>query len=145
MPNECDLQVLGRADQLDKIREWVGQAAHLAGLDDEQVFHVQMSVDEACANVVEHAYEGIEGGTISLKCAWDAETLTIIIEDCGKPFDPETVPPPDLSTNLETRRLGGLGLYFMRQLMDQVHFEFERGCNRLVMIKKIRPSSHVTP
>lgn len=140
MPNECDLEVVGRADQLDKIREWVGQVAHLAGLSDEQVFQVQMSVDEACANVVEHAYEGIEGGSIALKCVWNAETLTITIQDCGKPFDPEAVPPPDLSTDLETRQVRGLGLYFMRRLMDQVHFEFDQGCNRLVMVKKIKPS-----
>lgn len=140
MPNECDLEVVGRADQLDKIREWVGEAAHLAGLNDDQVFQVQMSVDEACANVVEHAYEGVEGGLITLKCVWDAETLTITIQDCGKPFDPQAVPPPDLSADLETRQVRGLGLYFMRRLMDQVRFEFEQGCNRLVMVKKIKPS-----
>lgn len=141
MPNECDLVVPGRADQLDKIREWVGQAARWAGMDDDQVFRVQMSVDEACANVVEHAYEGIDGGEIVLKCAWDAETMTITIKDCGKPFDPDAVPAPNLSTDLEARKPRGLGLYFMYQMMDQVRFEFGTGgCNTLVLVKKIKPA-----
>ncbi|MBN1935584.1 MAG: ATP-binding protein [Anaerolineae bacterium] len=146
MPNECDLEVLGRADQLDKIREWVGQAARLAGLDDDQVFRVQMSVDEACANVVEHAYEGIDGGEIVLKCAWNAETLTITIQDCGRPFDPTAVPAPNLSSDLQARKPRGLGLYFMYQMMDQVHFEFgQDGCNKLVLVKNIAPSPQNKP
>lgn len=140
MPNECDLEVQGRADQLDKIREWVGQVAQQAGLDDDQIFRVQMSVDEACANVVEHAYESSDGGKIVLKCAWDDETLTITIRDYGKPFDPQAVPAPNLSTDLEARKPRGLGLYFMYQMMDQVHFEFgQDGYNTLVLVKKIKP------
>ena len=139
MSNECDLVVPGRADQLDTIREFIGRVARRAGLDEQQVFRVQLSVDEACANVAEHAYENTQGGDIVLKCQWNDEKLTITIQDFGEPFDPERVPPPSLDNNLESRTPGGLGLYFMYQMMDKVYFEFDQeNGNTLTMVKQLK-------
>lgn len=140
MPNECDLDVPGQADQLDRICEFIGQVARRAGLDADETFRVQMSVDEACANIVEHAYEGTPGGNILLKCSWTDEALTITIQDSGRPFDPAAIPPPNLSDDLEARAPGGLGLYFMQRMMDHVWFEFDQnGRNSLTMVKQIKP------
>ncbi|MBN1580077.1 MAG: ATP-binding protein [Anaerolineae bacterium] len=146
MSNECDLVVPGRSDQLDTIREFIGRVARQAGLDEQQVFRVQLSVDEACANIVEHAYENMQGGDIVLKCQWDDDKLTITIQDFGEPFDPERVPPPNLDNDLESRTPGGLGLYFMYQMMDKVYFEFDqdRG-NTLTMVKLLKPPPQDIP
>ena len=139
MSNECDLVVPGRADQLDTIREFIGQAARLAGLDEQQVFRVQLSVDEACANVVDHAYKDTQGGDIVLKCWWDDEKLKITIQDFGTPFEPERVPLPNLDNDLESRTPGGLGLYFMYQMMDEVYFKFDQeNGNTLTMVKQLK-------
>jgi serine/threonine-protein kinase RsbW len=63
--------------------------------------------------------------------------LTVVLRDKGRFFDPTSVPDPDLQANLEDRTGGGLGLYFMRQLMDEVHFEFTPGSgNLLTMVKR---------
>ena len=146
MSNECDLVVPGRADQLDTIREYIGRVARRAGLDEQQVFRVQLSVDEACANVVEHAYENTQGGDIVLKCKWNEDELTITIRDFGQPFDPKCVPPPNLDNDLESRTPGGLGLYFMYQMMDQVCFEFDQdNGNTLTMVKQLKPPPQDIP
>lgn len=139
MTTECELVVPGRADQLDAIRELVARSAQEAGLDEQDVFQVQLSVDEACANIIDHAYAGTSGGDIVVRCCWTEEALTITLCDCGKPFDPASIPPPNLDNNLESRTPGGLGLYFMYRMMDEVRFEFKETCNMLTMVKRIKP------
>ena len=77
----------------------------MPGLDDSDIYSVELAVDEACTNVIEHAYQGIEGGDI--ECTFDAgeEALTIIIRDHGQPFDPSSVPDANISPKLEKWRL----------------------------------------
>lgn len=120
-----------------KIAKFVTQAAVQAGLNETAIFAVQMSVDEACSNIIEHAYGGENIGDIDCTCKIDSQGLTVILHDWGAPFDPEKVPEPDLTSPLEKRKEGGLGLFFIRKLMDEVHFEFsaEKG-NTLTMVKR---------
>jgi anti-sigma regulatory factor (Ser/Thr protein kinase) len=133
------LTVPGRFEQLARIAEFVTQAARDAGLGDDDVFHVEMAVDEACSNVIEHAYAD-RIGDIELTCASPAAgCLEVIIHDHGAPFDPDSVPQPKMGDefNLDALQEGGLGLYFMRKLMDDVRFEFapDHG-NTLIMVKR---------
>jgi serine/threonine-protein kinase RsbW len=125
---------------LDKIRDYFSQAASEAGFNEEDVFEVQLAVDEAASNIIDHAYEGecesdIECGYELLK-----DGLKLNLHDHGKPFDPEKVELPDIISDPTRRKKGGLGLYFMRQMMDEVSFSFSGdGGNDLTMIKRRRP------
>lgn len=126
-------------DQLEAIRDFVAQAAKDAGLNDSEVYAVEVSVDEACTNVIEHAYKGIKDGDIECICDANARSLTVIIRDHGKPFDPAAVPAPDFHTELKDRRVGGLGVYLMRRFMDEIRYETIRGSgNVLTMVKQRR-------
>jgi serine/threonine-protein kinase RsbW len=100
-----------------------------------------MAVDEACTNIIEHAYGGEGRGDIECTCQIDSDGLTVRLCDHGRPFDPSSVPEPDINAGLEERREGGLGLFLIRKLMDEVHFEFtpESG-NVLTMVKWKEPS-----
>ena len=120
-----ELTIPGRFEYLSAIADFIGEAGREAGFDQDTIFHVQMAVDEACSNVVEHAYRGQAIGDIKLYCDCRAGEWTIIIRDTGRPFNPDAVPEPDPKTNLEDVKTGGLGLYFMRQLMDEVEFSFD--------------------
>jgi anti-sigma regulatory factor (Ser/Thr protein kinase) len=129
---------------LDEVREFVGKAAIRCGLEEDAVYAVQMATDEAFTNIVEHAYGGecLE----SVQCSYQISSkgLEISLKDCGQIFDPAVIPEPNLHASLEEREVGGLGLYFMRQLMDKVDFVFEpgmeegKGCNIVTMFKRKR-------
>jgi len=128
-----------RFDQLDAIRGFAAQAARDAGMDDSQVYAVELAMDEACTNIVEHAYKGEENGDIECTCDANDVCLTLVVRDHGKPFDPSTVSEPDLDGDIETRPLGGLGIYLIKQLMDDVHFEpLGESGNVLTMVKRYK-------
>jgi serine/threonine-protein kinase RsbW len=138
MSKQWELTVDGRCDNLATIADFVTKAAQASGLSEKATFEVQLAVDEACTNVIEHSYGGERQGKITLCCECADDDFVVTIRDNGQSFDPETIPPPDLTCSLAERPCGGLGLYFMRQLMDEVRFHFDAEGNKLTMVKKIR-------
>ena len=141
MEQSQQLIVPGRFECLTEIAAFVTQAAREAGLNNDDVFHVEMAVDEACSNIIEHAYAS-ETGEINLACTCPATgQLEVVIRDSGQPFDPADVPESNVGapTDLDNLNEGGLGLYFMRKLMDEVRFEFVPGQgNVLTMTKRAK-------
>jgi len=152
MGNKHILTVPGRYDQVRKIVAFVADGAGKAGLDENAVFHVELCCDEACTNIIEHAYGSENQGKITVSYELTADSFTITVQDNGRAFNPKAIPPPPLppippaanATSDEIIRnlkIGGLGIHFMRQLMDEVHFSFEaNGGNTLVMVKKLSRS-----
>ena len=128
----------GRLSSLVDIREFVVKAARSAGFNDKDVYAVELAVDEACTNIIEHAYEGKGGGEIECTCDIKPDQLVITIKDQGKPFNPDVIPEPDFSVGLEALKPRGAGLFIMRKMMDEVAFKFDRKKgNTLRMVKKI--------
>ncbi len=124
-------------DQLEAIRKFAGQAARDMGMDDSETYMIELAVDEACTNIIEHAYRGINGGEIECTCDAQTDGLTIILRDHGKPFNPGSVPDPELDAELKDRKVGGLGVYIIRKLMDEVRFEqLGASGNVLTLIKR---------
>jgi serine/threonine-protein kinase RsbW len=122
---------------LDEIREYVAGVASKAGFDSKEVYSIQLATDEAASNIIEHAYEGISDGVIEIACGMSGKNLTITLHDHGKPFDPSSVRPPNLKASLSERQIGGLGIYLMRKLMDEVHYKsLPTGGNILTLIKR---------
>ena len=108
------------------------------GIDQATAFKIQLAVDEACTNITKHAYSE-QKGIISLSLELTGSDLTIIIRDRGEPFDHSSVPPPDLEADLYKRKIGGLGVHFMKTLMDEVSYNLdtEKG-NELTMRKRLQ-------
>jgi serine/threonine-protein kinase RsbW len=129
-----------RFDSLAAVSEFVTRAAEAAGLDARAVYAVQLAVDEACTNIIEHAYGGEGRGDIECTCMVNENGLTVILRDYGRPFDPTSVPEPDLHASIEDRKVRGLGLYFIRQLMDQVRFEFTADSGNVLTVVKRKES-----
>jgi len=138
MPKRWELTVDGCFENLATIADFVIKAAQASGLDEKATFEVQMAVDEACTNIIQHSYGGEGRGEIALRCELADGDFVVTIRDHGRHFNPEAVPPPDLTSSLAKRQEGGLGLYFMRQLMDEVHFRFDAEGNELTMVKRRR-------
>jgi serine phosphatase RsbU (regulator of sigma subunit)/anti-sigma regulatory factor (Ser/Thr protein kinase)/putative methionine-R-sulfoxide reductase with GAF domain len=123
-------------ETLDEIREFVAQAAREVGFDEKEVYNVQLAADEAASNIIEHAYEGLPDGIIEVLVRVEPGTLTVVLRDYGQPFAPEAVVEPDVDASLEDRLIGGLGLFFIHKLMDEVRFDFSPdGGNSLTLVK----------
>src|SRR5829696_7762277 len=117
------IQFAAKFEYLDEIREFVGDIARKGGFSDKDVYNIQLATDEAASNIIEHAYENRPEGVLELSCGMRGESITIILIDHGESFDPSVVPIPDLKADLSDRKIGGLGLFLMRKLMDEVHYE----------------------
>ena len=122
-------------EYLDDIREYVGQKAHTAGFSDREVYSIQLAADEAASNIIEHAYGGKSDATFDLSCEFQYDRLIITMLDHGKSFDITKVAKPDLKADLSKRKIGGLGIYLMRKLMDEVHYEITSSGNLLTLVK----------
>jgi len=134
-----ELCVSTETKNLTVIGNFVGTVAHKLKASEEVTFALQMAVDEACANVMEHAYAGQTNGKVCITCQTVGDQVVVTIHDHGRPFDPQAVPRPDPTAPLERRGNGALGLYLMEQLMDSIQFDFdvEKG-NTLTMKKRLR-------
>jgi serine/threonine-protein kinase RsbW len=124
-------------ENLAKIDQQVRIAAIAAGLSEDDAYSVELAVDEACTNIIDHSYGGEGLGEIDCVCQTLADGLKIIIYDTGCFFNPEGIPAPDVHKPVNNRPEGGLGLFFMRSLMDEIIFDPCKGSGTsLTMIKR---------
>ena len=131
------VQFIAKFEYLDEIRDFVGKVAHKAGFSAKDIYNIQLATDEAASNIIEHAYEGVSNGVLDLSCGIVGDGITIILIDYGESFDPSVVPMPNLKADLSERKIGGLGIFLMRKLMDEVHYEPRKdGSNVLTMRKR---------
>ncbi|PDW04575.1 anti-sigma factor antagonist [Candidatus Viridilinea mediisalina] len=125
-------------DALAQISAFITEAAELAGLDERATWQVQLAVDEAATNVIQHAYDPDHPGDLTLSWQSDEQRFVIVLRDYGRHFDPHNVPAPDINSSIEERQVGGLGIYLITRLMDEVRFDFNpNGGNLLTMVKYI--------
>ncbi len=133
------LQVPSTTENLAMIREFASHVGAQAGLDESGVGKLELAVDEACANVIEHAYGSDVTKEVVVRAVFDDTTIQIVVQDTGRGFDPTRVPDENLKDLVRQRRTGGLGMQLMRTLMDEVHYEITPGVkNELRMIKRLR-------
>lgn len=123
---------------LGELRDFVESAAVHIGLNSNDTFAFKLAVDELCANIIQYGYEGREPGLLSLSFSADGDTARLIITDDGTHFSPEQAPNPDVAAGWQERQIGGLGLYFVKELMDSVTYNgANHGMNQFVLEKKI--------
>jgi len=136
-----EFTIPGRYDRIIEVCKFVIAGAETVGFNEDALFKIELACDEACTNVIEHAYRGENMGEIRVSWHFTDGKFTIVIDDDAMPFDPNEVPEPNVpggNGDLDTLRIGGLGIHFMRNLMDEIRFfSNEKRGNRLVMIKNL--------
>ena len=133
--NQLELTVKAKLENLAVIGNFITDAMKQFGIEQE-TFPVELAVDEACTNIIQHAYSGESEKSIRILFSVSGNDLVIKIRDWGKPFDPDSVPPPDRESELFERKLGGLGVFLIRQMMDEIRYVFYPGrYNELTMTK----------
>ena len=112
-------------------------AARKAGFDDGEISDVQLAVDEACTNTIIHGLKEEPSKTFQLEIHWETGEIEIFIHEAGAHFDLTDVATPDVDASLEDRAIGGLGIFFIKELMDRVAYQVgEDGAKTLYMVKR---------
>jgi sigma-B regulation protein RsbU (phosphoserine phosphatase) len=119
-----------------ELRDFVEAAATNSGLSHEDAFSFKLAAEEICTNIIQYGYQEGEPGfiVVSFECENDIAKLTI--EDQGKHFPPEQVHAPDIETDWEERQIGGLGIYIVKELMDNVSYNKNKDKGNILVLEK---------
>ena len=131
-----ELTVGSSTNNLSAIREFTEKAAAESGFGKEDIGKIILAVDEACTNIIKHAYNYSEKGTITLNIKMQNSKFSISISDEGNSFNPELIPEPDIKEYHAQKRVGGLGMFLMKKLMDDVVYKtLPNQKNQVILIK----------
>lgn len=133
MKDILSLALPARLENLRTFVEAARGAAAKAGLPGDRILKLEIALEEALVNIMRYAYED-DIGEIRIVCRSCVQRLfvTEIIDD-GNPFNATAAPPPDLTTNLDERRIGGLGIHLMKAFVDEVSYRRDGEKNILAL------------
>lgn len=138
MGKKHQLALSAELDSLLAFQAFIDEVCSEAGLDDEASYDIKLAVDEACMNIIQHGYDGMDPGTIIVSFQYGAQQVVVHITDFGPPFEPSEPPEPDYEEVLEAPS-GGFGLYFIYRSVDAVSYEATESGNTLTFIKRLKP------
>ncbi|MFQ5628544.1 MAG: ATP-binding protein [bacterium] len=131
------LKFPSQSDNLEIIRDAVSRIAEKAGFDENNINMIELAVDEACANVVNHAFQESGSQPINIEITVGAKKFIIVVSDRGKGFDLQKLRKPDMKEYISSKRVGGLGIHIIQTLMDEVQFHSESGKGTHVRMVKL--------
>ena len=133
------LSVPASTDHLSTIRDFIRVHASSAGFNDFDENNIVLAVDEACANLIQHAYKNDGTKNIELEIGLSDEKFQVVICDTSAPFDPSAAELPDMRRYFAEHRHHGLGILLMTRVMDAVEYrgaDNGNGQNTLVLTKQ---------
>jgi len=122
--------------EVPQLNAFVEEVCEAAGFQSEVILQVQLAVEEAVVNVMNYAYPPDTHGDVTVEVQLREASVTFAIMDSGKPFDPTTIPEPDITLSATQRAIGGLGMHLVRQIMDSVTYAREDQLNVLTLVKE---------
>ncbi|MDD1678821.1 MAG: ATP-binding protein [Methanomicrobiales archaeon] len=129
------LTISGDIHEIPQISAALEETMRACGFSDDAILDMQLAVEEAVANTILHGYRGAVG-EVTIAIHATLQSVQIRIEDHAPPFDPLSLPEPDRGSDLAERRIGGLGIYLMRQVADEVVYEYTGSKNVLTLVKR---------
>ncbi len=129
------LKIPSNTENLEIIRNFISGIARKVGFKNDDIHKIELAVDEACTNVIQHAYKDNKKQSIDIAIKLDFKKFTIVITDRGEGFDFKEIDIPNMEEYLAELRVGGLGIYLMKTLMDEVDYKKSLGKNQVRMVK----------
>lgn len=124
-------------ESLQVFRGFITECCARYDIPNDIVLDLKLAVDEACTNIIEHGYKGMDPGSIILSFRIESDRILVQITDFGHVFEPADAPKPDVEAALEDRPLGGLGLFLIYQTMDNIDYQSSDDGNTLTFTKYI--------
>ena len=123
--------------EISKLNEFVEEIGNEFSLTPDVVFNVNLVLEEAIVNVINYAYPKEKHESIHLSAQLHEDSIVFVLTDTGMQFDPTKAPEADITLSLEDRPIGGLGIFLIRQIMNEVSYERIDGKNVLTLSKKL--------
>ena len=124
-------------NEICRLNQFVDEMGEEFSLAPDIVFNLNLVLEEAVVNIINYAYPKEEHETIYLSAKLLEGSIVLVLTDTGKEFDPTLVPEADITLSAEEREIGGLGIFLIRQIMNEVKYERIEGKNVLTMEKKL--------
>jgi anti-sigma regulatory factor (Ser/Thr protein kinase) len=127
-----------RLEVLPEVCGWVAARAVADGADADAAQDLRLAVEEIAINAINYGYPGRAPGRLAVEVKRAADSIVVVLRDDADPFPPDRAPEPDLAAPVESRKIGGLGWYLVRHLMQEVHHRplGERG-NEVTLVRRL--------
>jgi anti-sigma regulatory factor (Ser/Thr protein kinase) len=125
------MHIRNDSSELDKLTRWIIETCDAARLSKKTAFAVQLCLDEAVANILEHGKGSAQASAIAADLARSDSEVVLDIEDDGGPFDPNQVAPPQVPDAVESASVGGRGIHLIRQYSARMEYARTGGRNKL--------------
>ncbi len=136
MSEEQVLRIPAELERMDEVLDFVGSLVDAYGVTPQTRTQLRMAMEELYVNVAHYAYPAGDGWA-EIRGSVDDGVATFKLIDAGTPFDPLAKPDPDVTLSGEEREIGGLGIYMVKSMVDEVEYAYEDGCNQLTIRKQL--------
>ena len=134
---KATFRLLNNTDEMARLDRAVDEFGQAEQWPEQMSYHIKLALEEVVMNVINYAYDDDEAHEFEVRVESNSEHVVIDVIDDGQPFDPlQEADEPDVEAALEARSIGGLGVFFVKTLMDHVEYRRENDCNRLTLTKR---------
>jgi anti-sigma regulatory factor (Ser/Thr protein kinase) len=135
--NTAEIVIANAFPETGRVTSLLAELAREHGLPAAATADMSVALDEVLSNIIKYGYADTNRHEITIRFIVSARELTAEVEDDGRAFDPLSAPPPDLHKPLAERKIGGLGIHFLRTLLTEVSYCRAGDHNRLVLKKSL--------
>jgi serine/threonine-protein kinase RsbW len=135
MDHLFEMTIKSVSAEIPSVSASLEEVMHAHGFSTDDILDTQLAVEEAITNIINHGYKNAIGEII-ISCRINLYLAEIRIRDNAPRFDPLSLPEPELDGTIQDRKIGGLGVFLIRQVMDEIAYRYENGRNILVLIKR---------
>lgn len=134
---EKSIIIANEISEIGKLNAFIEEIGNEFSLGPDVVFNLTLVLEEAVVNIINYAYPKEDHEWIYLSARMHDDSIVLVLTDTGKEFDPTMAPDADISLSADEREIGGLGIFLIRQIMNEVKYERIEGKNILTLQKKI--------
>lgn len=135
---EKSIVLANEISEISRLNGFIEDIGEEFSLTPDVVFNLNLVLEEAVVNIINYAYPKEEHQSIYLSARLREDSIVLILTDTGKEFDPTMAPEADVTLSADEREIGGLGIFLIRQIMNEVRYERIDGKNILTLEKKLQ-------
>ncbi|MBN2602292.1 MAG: ATP-binding protein [Candidatus Marinimicrobia bacterium] len=136
MKTAIEITIKNRIPEIEHVCDAVAEFSRKHNVADKIIFTLHLAIDEILTNIISYGYSDPNEHIINICYSLQKDYLQLKIIDDSNPYDPAAAPEPDVEASLEDRKIGGLGIYLIKNMMDDIKYSSESGKNTLVLTKK---------